>query len=151
MSYLFDNHNKHTKDLWTIHGFGHNLSGRKIPYNLRSDTRWNEDVQIHEGVHILDIALPGFSSDDIDIEYTTERKLIVKSVDSCRLKSSEGLFLTEQFNTTSFACEFTVNGTVSEATMENGILSIRIETEPKPSNTKIQINKQKSEKQIITG
>lgn len=145
MPYPFDNHIKHTKDLWTIHGFDQNLSGRKIPYNLRSGTPWNE------GVHILDIALPGFSSDDIDIEYTTERKLIVKSVDSCRLKSSEGVFLTEQFNTKSFECEFIVNGTVSEATMENGILSIRIEIEPKPSNTKIKINKQNSEKQIITG
>ena len=149
MPYPFDNHikfdTKPTKDLWAIHGFDQNLSGRKIPYNLRSGTPW------YEGIHILDIALPGFSSDDIDIEYTTERKLIVKSVGSCRLKSSEGLFLTEQFNTTSFECEFVVNGTVSEATMENGILSIRIETEPKPSNTKIQINKQKSEKQIITG
>ena len=147
MPYPFDNHIKHSKDLWTIPGFDQSLSGRKIPYNLRSGTPLNE------GVHILDIALPGFSSVDIDIEYTTERKLIVKSAGPCRLKSSEGVFvfLTEQFNTTPFECEFIVNGTVSEATMENGILSIRIETEPKPSNTKIEINKQKIEKQIITG
>lgn len=144
MPYPFDNHikfdNKPSKDLWTIHGFDPYLSNRKIPYNLRS---------LERGVHILDIALPGFSSDEIDIEYTSEKKLIVKSKGSS-LKSSDGFFLTEQFNTKSFEREFVVNGNVVEATMENGILSIRIETEPKPSNTKIQINKHKGEKQILT-
>ena len=58
MLYPFDNHikfdTKPAKDLWTIHGFDQYSSSRKIPYNLRSGTPWNE------GVHILDIAIPGW-------------------------------------------------------------------------------------------
>ena len=95
-------------------------------YNIRSES---------PDVSIIDIALPGFSLADVEVEVTQERKLIVRSGGI----KFPGTFSVSQFNVGPFERVFSIFGVVTKATMKDGVLSIRIERDTKPSNIKINI------------
>lgn len=93
----------------------------------------------HEGpgIYIIDIALPGFTHADVDLELTPDRQLIIRS-NGIELP---GTFSTTQFEVGPFERIFSIVGigVVTKATMRDGVLSIRIERDTKPSNIKINI------------
>ena len=95
-------------------------------YNIRSES---------PNVSIIDVALPGFSLADIEVEVTPERKLIVRSGGI----KVPGTFSVSQFNVGPFERVFSIFGVVTKATMRDGVLSIRIERDTKPPNIKINI------------
>ena len=95
-------------------------------YNIRSES---------PNVSIIDVALPGFSLADIEVEVTPERKLIIRSGGI----KVPGTFSVSQFNVGPFERVFSIFGVVTKATMKDGVLSIRIERDTKPSNIKINI------------
>jgi HSP20 family molecular chaperone IbpA len=95
-------------------------------YNIRSES---------PNVSIIDVALPGFSLADIEVEVTPERKLIIRSGGI----KVPGTFSVSQFNVGPFERVFSIFGVVTKATMRDGVLSIRIERDTKPSNIKINI------------
>ena len=95
-------------------------------YNIRSES---------PNVSIIDVALPGFSLADIEVEVTPERKLIVRSGGI----KVPGTFSVSQFNVGPFERVFSILGVVTKATMRDGVLSIRIERDTKPPNIKINI------------
>ena len=84
---------------------------------------------------IIDVALPGFSIADVEVEVTQERKLIIRSGGI----KIPGTFSVSQFNVGPFERVFTIFGVVTKATMRDGALSIRIERDTKPANIKINI------------
>ena len=93
-------------------------------------------------VSIIDIALPGFTLVDVEAELTPERKLIVRS-NGVELP---GALSISQFGLGPFVREFSLNGTVTKATMKDGVLSIRVEKNPMPKNIKINIEAPDAEK-----
>lgn len=95
-------------------------------YNIRSES---------PNVSIIDVALPGFSLADIEVEVTPDRKLIIRSGGI----KVPGTFSVSQFNIGPFERVFSILGVVTKATMRDGVLSIRIERDTKPSNIKINI------------
>ena len=95
-------------------------------YNIRSES---------PNVSIIDVALPGFSLADIEVEVTPDRKLIIRSGGI----KVPGTFSVSQFNVGPFERVFSIFGVVTKATMRDGVLSIRIERDTKPSNIKINI------------
>ena len=95
-------------------------------YNIRTES---------QNVTIIDVALPGFSLADVEVEVTPERKLIVRSGGI----KIPGTFSVSQFNVGPFERVFTILGAVTKATMIDGVLSIRIERYTKPANIKINI------------
>jgi HSP20 family molecular chaperone IbpA len=95
-------------------------------YNIRSES---------PNVSIIDVALPGFSLADIEVEVTPERKLIIRSGGI----KVPGTFSVSQFNVGPFERVFSILGVVTKATMRDGVLSIRIERDTKPANIKINI------------
>lgn len=95
-------------------------------YNIRSES---------PNVSIIDVALPGFSLADVEVEVTHDRKLIVRSGGI----KIPGTFSVSQFNVGPFERVFSIFGVVTKATMRDGVLSIRIERDTKPSNIKINI------------
>ncbi len=86
-------------------------------------------------VSIIDIALPGFTLVDVEAELTPERKLIVRSND---VELPGVTFDSTRIGP--FEREFSLNGTMTKATMKDGVLSIRVEKNPMPKNIKININ-----------
>lgn len=95
-------------------------------YNIRTES---------QNVTIIDVALPGFSLADVEVEVTPERKLIVRSGGI----KIPGTFSVSQFNVGPFERVFSILGVVTRATMRDGVLSIRIERDTKPPNIKINI------------
>ncbi len=95
-------------------------------YNIRTES---------QNVTIIDVALPGFSLADVEVEVTPDRKLIVRSGGI----KIPGTFSVSQFNVGPFERVFTILGAVTKATMRDGVLSIRIERGVKPANIKINI------------
>ena len=98
-------------------------------YNIRTDS---------QNVTIIDVALPGFSLADVEVEVTPDRydrKLIVRS-GGIKLPGS---FSVSQFDLGPFERWFLIIGVVTKATMRDGVLSIRIERDSKPANIKINI------------
>jgi HSP20 family molecular chaperone IbpA len=93
-------------------------------------------------VSIIDIALPGFTLVDVEAELTPDRKLIVRS-NGVELP---GALSISQFGLGPFVREFSLNGTVTKATMKDGVLSIRVEKNPMPKNIKINIEAPDAEK-----
>ena len=110
--------------------FGDLFESAKIGplYNIRTES---------QNVSIIDVALPGFSLADVEVEVTPDHKLIVRS-NGIELP---GTFSTTQFEVGPFERIFSIVGIgdVTRATMRDGILSIRIERDTKPANIKINI------------
>ena len=108
--------------------FGDLFESAKIGplYNIRTES---------QNVSIIDVALPGFSLADVEVEVTPDHKLIVRS-GGIKLPGS---FSVSQFDLGPFERVFTILGVVTKATMRDGVLSIRIERHTKPANIKINI------------
>lgn len=95
-------------------------------YNIRTES---------QNVSIIDVALPGFSLADVEVEVTPDRKLIVRSGGI----ELPGSFSVSQFDLGPFERVFKIFGVVTKATMRDGVLSIRVEKDSKPANIKINI------------
>lgn len=117
-----------------------NISGATFD-NMRIGPLYNIRIE-SPTVSIIDIALPGFTLVDVEAELTPERKLIVRSYGV----ELPGTLSISQFDLGPFVREFSLNGTVTKATMKDGVLSIRVEKNPMPKNIKINIEAPNAEK-----
>ena len=120
--------------------WANNISGATFD-SMRIGPLYNIRVE-SPTVSIIDIALPGFTLVDVEAELTPERKLIVRS-NGVELP---GTLSIRQFGLGPFEREFSLNGTVTKATMKDGVLSIRVEKNPTPKNIKINIEAPNAEK-----
>ena len=111
--------------------FGDLFESAKIGplYNIRTES---------QNVSIIDVALPGFSLADVEVEVTPDHKLIVRS-DGSKIPGKLSAISVSQFNVGPFERVFSIIGVVTKATMRDGVLSIRVEKDSKPPNIKINI------------
>lgn len=104
------------------------------------------DIRETEEAYILDAELPGFSKEDIDIEYDNNVLTISANVESGMEESDEeGTYIRRERSTRSFSRQFIVENIKSDeisASFENGVLTIDLpKSEPDSQESKrIEIN-----------
>ena len=114
--------------------FDENVSTTNYPpYNI---------VKVSDSEYAIQIAIAGFSKDDVEIE-TKENTLTVKSVDKKEELVDDVEYLHKGISNRSFTRSFTVadDVVVKGATFENGLLNVELERiipeEKKPRLIKI--------------
>lgn len=117
------------------------LFGSMFPAMYESSRQMSVDVQEKEDRYEVDADIPGFTKEDIQIEYDDERHLLnihAKSEQKTEEQDDERNYLRRERSTRTYSRQFTlanVDSSKVTATYENGVLHLTLpKKEQSPDN-----------------